>query len=290
MSLLSDIQTSALDPKTSVADLLRRCQILAVRLRHEPFKAWVSHELSGYPNSSELPSYRGPFQAELKANLVGIQGLWKDVSVPTSHIPASYRDEVLALRFYDGVGELASMLDDAKRQGGGYVGRRLPAELAAATPVWQGYNTIELSVVMSPTIISGILDQVRSKALEFALEIEAENPKAGEVVGPDPAVPIGRTNTIFQTAIWGGNVAVGPGAQVQVVQGDLGSLMRYLETAGVDAGGRRELDEAIKADGQKPGSRVKGWLGELPFKAAASGGRIAEAAISAAVLHYFGLK
>jgi hypothetical protein len=289
MSLLTDIQNAALDPKTSVSDLLRRCQILAVRLRHEPFKAWVGHELNGYPDSTELPSYRGPFQGELKANIVGVQGLWKNVSVPASNIPAEVRAEVHALRFFDGVAELASMVEEATRAGEGYVGRRLPAELAAITPVWQGYNTIELSVVMSPTILSGILDQVRSKALEFALEIEAENPKAGDVAGPEPALPVARTNTIFQTAIWGGNVAVGPGAQVQVVQGDLASLMRFLESGGVEASDRRELEDAIEADGHRPGSCVRTWLGNLPFKAAASAGRIVEGAISAAVLHYFGL-
>jgi len=47
MSLLTEIQAAATDPSHSTADLLRKCQILAFRLRHEPFKQWVGHELSG---------------------------------------------------------------------------------------------------------------------------------------------------------------------------------------------------------------------------------------------------
>ena len=48
-SLLQEIQTAATDPALSLSDMLRKCQILAFRLRHEPFKALASHELNGCP-------------------------------------------------------------------------------------------------------------------------------------------------------------------------------------------------------------------------------------------------
>jgi hypothetical protein len=41
----------------------------------QQFFSFARLELNGYPNSTELPGYRGPFQGELKANLVGVQGL-----------------------------------------------------------------------------------------------------------------------------------------------------------------------------------------------------------------------
>jgi hypothetical protein len=226
----------------------------------------------------------------VKANLIGFRGQANNVSVPLSNLPDFMRDTVQNINFLQGVGELAEMIKHSERTNNAGVGYRLPAEAAALTPVWQGFNTIDLWVETSVTIISGILEQVRNRALEFALEIENENPKAGDVAGTDPPVPLARTNTIFQTVIHGGNVAVGPGAQVQVVQGDLGSLMRYLESSGIEAADRRELEDAIRGDNHTLGHRVKGWLGTIVVKGAQSGGRIAEHLVTAAVMAYFGLK
>lgn len=59
MSLLQQIQGSATDRDQSVSDLLRKCQILAYRLQHEPLKTWLAYELTGvrpgrsYPTSAE---------------------------------------------------------------------------------------------------------------------------------------------------------------------------------------------------------------------------------------------
>jgi hypothetical protein len=47
MNLLADIQAAAVDPKHSLSHMLRQCQILAFRLRLEPFKTWVRQELNG---------------------------------------------------------------------------------------------------------------------------------------------------------------------------------------------------------------------------------------------------
>ena len=88
MDLLADIQAAAVDPNHSLSDLLRKCQILAFRLRHEPFKAWVAHELGGYPKDATLPPYRASLRGEIKAHLSGPFGsVGKNVPVPLSPDP-----------------------------------------------------------------------------------------------------------------------------------------------------------------------------------------------------------
>lgn len=54
-----------------LAVMLRKCKILAARLGHEPFKAWVEFELNGYPDGVELPPYRRDIVGQVKANLSG---------------------------------------------------------------------------------------------------------------------------------------------------------------------------------------------------------------------------
>jgi hypothetical protein len=135
---------------------------------------------------------------------------------------------------------------------------------------------------------------VRSKALEFTLEIEVENPEAGEATpGGAPPVPLARADIIFNTTIYGGNVAVGTNPTVQVVQGDLGSLMTYLEAQSVEQADRAALEAALAEDKGTLGERVKGWLGEMAAKTVSVSGAVAEKAaigvIAAAVLKYLGI-
>lgn len=294
MSLLTEIQAAATDPAHSTADLLRKCQILAFRLGHAPFKEWVSHELNGYPDEATLPAYRGPFSGDIKADTDGAFGSEvRNVQVPDYSIPAEVRDAAKEMSFYQGVGTLASLIDDAKRTGQLVVATQFAVDLAVLTQVVQNQQTTRMWKELPVAMVAGILDAVRSKALEFTLEIEAANPAAGEAApGGTPPVPVATTDVIFNTVILGGNVAVGPGATVRVVQGDLGSLMAFLEAQGVEQADRAALEAALEAD-QGLGERVKGWLGEMAAKTVSVGGAVAEKAaigvIAAAVLKYLGI-
>src|SRR5688572_10456845 len=57
MSLLEDIQTAAVDSSTPIADLLRRCTLLAARLQNLELETWAAAELDGYATLS-VPDYR----------------------------------------------------------------------------------------------------------------------------------------------------------------------------------------------------------------------------------------
>jgi hypothetical protein len=278
----------------TLSDLLRKCQILAYRLRHEPFKEWVAHELTGYPDEATLPTYRGPLDGQVRAHLVGTFGREaKSIAVPITNFPKEMRDWVTEFKFSQGVATLEALIADARRNDDPRVISPFPVEVAAAMPVWQGYQTISMWKELPVAGVAGILDQVRSRALEFVLEIEAENPEAGASATIEPPVPLARTDAIFYTVIFGGQNAVGPGATVNVIAGDLGSLMAYLEAQGVERADRAQLEAALKDDKGKLGPRVKAWLGEMAVKAASSGGRIAESAagglIVAGVLRYLGI-
>jgi hypothetical protein len=295
MSLLTDIQKAATDQSVSTADLLRKCQILAFRLRHEPFKQWVAHELNGYPDDATLPTYRGPFQADLKADTQGAFGAAvHNVGVPDYAIPKDVLKQAKEMAFYQSVGTLDSLIDEARRQKQPMVANEFPIGLAVLVGVIENQQTIRLWTQLPVTFVAGILDQIRSKALEFVLEIEAANPNAGsETVTSEPPVPLARADVIFNTVILGGQNAIGPGATINVTPGDIGSLLAFLEAQGVDASDRAELEAAAKGDDGKFGPRVKAWLGGLIDKgstvSAAVVEKVASGVITAAVLRYYNL-
>ena len=53
MTLLRQIQDSAVDGQCPISTLLRKCAVLAARLEHDELRRWVSSELNGYERADE---------------------------------------------------------------------------------------------------------------------------------------------------------------------------------------------------------------------------------------------
>ena len=87
MSLLGDIQTAAASDSASLSSILRKCQILAVRLKYEPFKEWVSRESNGYSAGVELPEYRVMNGVPSKADFMGVTHKLSNYPVPANIVP-----------------------------------------------------------------------------------------------------------------------------------------------------------------------------------------------------------
>ncbi len=58
MKLIDDIITSVTQTKEPISDILRRCLVLAYKLKNDTLKSWVEKELNGYDSLDDLPSYR----------------------------------------------------------------------------------------------------------------------------------------------------------------------------------------------------------------------------------------
>ena len=58
MSLLREIQDLSTTEGSDLETLLRKCRVLASRLKNDEFKDWVHCELDGYPKGAKLPEYR----------------------------------------------------------------------------------------------------------------------------------------------------------------------------------------------------------------------------------------
>jgi hypothetical protein len=305
MSLLREIQDAAVDGTTPLAVVLRKCMVLAARLGHEPFKKWVDEELNGYPPDADLPEYRridhlisiGSFAGPLGRQL-------KNVPLPLAPVPPHVRDRYEKAEFREGVAKLTDMA--TPQEGGGKLAARWPGDLVSlvADKYYQGYVLLEAHIEIPTSAVAGVLDSVRNKVLKFALEIEQQNPAAGDVAPGTRPVPEERVAQIFHTYIMGGaqNVAVGSPGAVQHAQqlqvGDLEGLKRFLADHGVQTTDLAELESAIAEDpkpkaGEPLGRRVASWMGTMISKAASGAWKIGISAateiLSAALKAYYGL-
>jgi hypothetical protein len=149
--------------------------------------------------------------------------------------------------------------------------------------------------------LAGALDQIKSRVLGFALDIEQEAPNAGDIPGTDHLLQEEKLTQIFHTNIPGPvqNVANGSqnftqSATSGIQSGDLPALLARLSDSGLPQTEVQSLREAIEADKDVGmGATVKKWMGDLASRAATGAVEIGLDKVSAVVLPaitgYFGI-
>lgn len=203
MSLLREIQNSAIDSSTDISTLLRKCKVLAARLGNEEFKNWVDFELNGYPDIESLPDYRvlkvnskghfsGPFQSELR-----------NADIPLMCIPEKFRDVMSHSYMTQPAIAIEALAKESN--GAGLAQEPWNPNFVAlhADKIYEGRNCLQAWKVISATSFVAAVDAVRNKILSFAIEIEAENPDAGEAPINTTPLPKDKVNHIFNTYITG---------------------------------------------------------------------------------------
>lgn len=302
MTLLAKIRDAAVDSKMEISVVLRQCAVLATRLKHDGFKKWVEEELNGYPTGIPLPPYRIVKGVTSIGHFMGAFGEQiTNVPLPLSNVPAEIRERISQVEFRQGVGELQAMVvghnDDLMS--------RWPPDLVArvAHRYFEGRTLMAAQMELPRSTVTGVLDAVRNRVLQFVLEIEDQTPDVGEVQ-PGTASPISseRVTQIFMTTIMGAaNIAVGGqnvSQSVQVVADDIDSLRKYLIELGVPTPDVAELETALKQDGPPNqegqfGPNISGWIGKMVKKAAEGAWKIAIPAaatiLASGIRWYFGL-
>ena len=102
MSLLREIQNDLAGSGTDVANVLRKCKILAARLGSVDFSSWVDWELNGYPDAQPTPEYR-KLPCSYWANFMNIAWRRERVPIPATVAPEEYRHRFEYYEFRDGV-------------------------------------------------------------------------------------------------------------------------------------------------------------------------------------------
>jgi hypothetical protein len=301
MSLLQDIQDAAIEADVAVSVVLRKCRVLATRLKNAQFAAWVEQELNGY--DSELPPYR-TFHIDSYGYFVGFGGqILKNAPIPLGCFP----DDVAKLLATYNAGASISTYESFIREGH-RDGIRAPwppnSVVLAADKIYQNMRCLEAWQFVPNAVFATLLDTVRNKALSFALEIEAQAPNAGERVGEKSAISAESVNRVFNTYILG-NVRNFSGSAEVVVQnstisvttGDFATLAAHLKSNGVTDADLEALHSAIKQDPKPTGSfgeRVNAWIGRMLGKAAQGTWKVslnvAAHLLTGALTQYYNLK
>ena len=303
MSLIKEIQEAAVDSRVDLPTLLRKCRLLAARMRNQDLKQWVDYELNGYPSRESLPFYRtlgaqsfGDFYDSLGNGM-------KNAPIPSYSVPSEIREFVTSQHFLVGVGEIVAMVQNFKNSPTVQLRWSSDVFLRLGQDIYTGYNCFGAWKMVSRSAIFGILETVRNRILEFSIEIESEILDDADL--PSLAeFPQERSQQIFQTVVMGdvGNLSYGSSgfsqtAEFPVAENNLSSLREFLEKHNVTGGDICELVTALKED-EKPdqqgklGKRTSEWIGKMVGKAISGAWGVSSSAaadlLKQAILTYLG--
>lgn len=276
MSLLREIQDGVIDPKVDIVYVLRKCKVLASRLRSSELGKWVDLELNGYTERNDLPDYRIG-DAQSKGHFTGPGGSsLRNADIPLSCIKEEYRDVVSKTYFMEPISAYVDILNGPDRSG---LQQPWPPDLVAhvAGDIYHFMNCMQAWKVIPRGAIVGLVDAVRNRVLNFVLELEAESPSAGEGTAGTAEISSRKVNQVFHTHIYGnvGNISEGSqdvrqSASMSITTNDVSALKSYLKSIGIPEDRITDLQQAIEIDPKKEviktkrlGPRVASWVGSL---------------------------
>ena len=271
--LIAAIQDGAVSSSMPVGELLRRCQVIAARLRVPDFAAWVQYELNGYPEAAELPEYR-IVHGLVQGHFIGPFGSGvKNSVLPANNLPEELRDWARVAYLRQPIAAIEQIASNSKQDN---VRFAWPGDLIALVQqdFYQGYALAQAWLSVSRSSFIGLVETVRNRILTLALEMEGVVEDGG---GASSAAISGAVSQVFNTVIYGSvsNLAQAGQHVAQtsgIPTGDLAALLAELGKLGVSEEDTKELASAIEEDGApqdgKLGKRVAAWMGRMISKAA----------------------
>lgn len=256
-SLLRQVQRDLLAGQP-LPDLLRKCLLLGSESGSSELRAWATLELRGYEDLEQLPPYR-KVPAQIRADATAGNTWITGQTIGWSMLPDFARENLSErVPLFHGVGHLQSLYESAASSdsnpqltlpGWEYIARAM--DRASGNPFQQ---THALYWVISPSVIAGVLDDVRTAMTELLAELGAVMPATQETPTADQAtqalhiaVSGGQPHFHVATSITaprasGGSTIDGTsGGQSGAAAGDV--VQRLGVTASADGGLRAWLDE-----------------------------------------------
>lgn len=302
MTLLEEIQTAAVDASSDLSTLLRKCKLLAARLRSQQLEDWVLWESNGYPDDIDVPLYRS-WPLQVKGHFFGAYGSGiENAPIPHACLPESARKHYADYKCRQSIATIESTL----KVGGNQTVRVGTGDLALVLGqnVYEHQNCVQAWAEFPAGQLVEVTNAVRNRILDFTLAVWKEAPDAGELgsVTP-PELGEQRMTQIFHTTVYGGSAnlvgsATSSSISFNIGVSDFAALEQALSANGLSQYSIQELKVALDQEPEvKPdkslGPKVSAWIAKMVGNAASGGWNIGIGAagnlLATLVGKYYGL-
>ncbi len=301
-SIVLELQILATDKANDISDLLRKALLVATKLGLSDFRQWIEFELNGYRNSADVPAYRkARAQLKLKTPYHGL--------VPIFFNDQRYADALCDVELRDPIENFQSLVSKPET-----AGRYLILPLTHEQEIFllesqSGHGQLPPVRTLSANQVSIVIDAVRTKILEWSLELEAQgilgnglvfSKEEKEIAVSSPSINIHN----FQGVL--GNVSdssVVQNLNMSVDKGDIDELIKRLAEQGIQEKDLMELKEIVTLEPRLTevgalSERTSNWIGSMVSKALngtwvvgkSIGVGAASKILSERIMSYYGLK
>lgn len=263
------------DPTVSIADALRRLLVVARRIGADELSGWIKRELNGYSEDDVVPDYRDGSGLPIAIRFDGYGGASETRRLYAYELPQNLAQALDGFSLGMPIAELHALGSnesghDARTELPG-VWLHLYREAAddGRAPSMPMYTANHASVVIPRTYISGLIDRVKTDALDLALDIEVVSPGAGDVGGPtvlsEPALADAVRSHLTYIFATNSTVSVASGAGAVAIQVEVGDLKGLIDASRslLSEEGIEEFRDALEADGGEPAAETRSFLGRV---------------------------
>lgn len=256
--LLDEIIDILSDENGSLNNALLKTKVLLHTIGKKDLVPWVDRELKGYPDDDSAPEYRN-VTAYVYGLVQSFNQVHKHYLVPLMHLDEDLRKRLTEFKLLLPIDQIQQAVAQHRAGSSKTLGKPIPPEICVLlSEGMEVAHVITANSELNMNQADGILQEVRSRLLEFMLElrdvvgIEVSNKElATKAVEFDADKAFGR---ILRNATF-----VGPGAnffigdqntQVNVAnkKGDINGLLTELEKIGIPGQQLNELKTAIADD------------------------------------------
>lgn len=277
MKLIDEIIEILSSEKGKLSDALIKSKVLLHKLGHKELVPWVNGELTGYSDRELVPEYR-VLPAQVLVNASNMAYRVTAHHIPMGHLEDKYRESLETAR----MGQSLAVLEKFTEKDDGKLQSHIPMEAygVLGKGLGNGYKIESAWSEVSPTSVLQILIEVRSRLLDFMLELNDEIPS--ELNESDTKERINAIDTadLFRNAIFGDNTTILVGnSNTQTVsnanlKNNFELLAEELRRHGVTSDDIESLEIAVQRDvsvvndeNKQFGPAVKEWLQAMLTKA-----------------------
>jgi len=257
--LLDDIITILSDENGSLNSALLKTKVLLHTLGKKDLATWVTNELKGYPEGTDVPEYR-IVNCSVHGHVTSIAWQMADTQLPIRHLSDEQQKSLTTQRCQLSIGSIEEAVRAHRTKGSGLM-RPLPLEYSIffKKALQPGVEVIRAWCDISMMDVENILAEVRSRLLDFCLELR-------DVVGTDisdkelaaKAASLD-TEKMFSTNIMGSGNTIIIGSQgIQTITNQKDDIEGLISAVGKLGFQQQELDQLRqsviddKAAGKQP--------------------------------------
>ncbi|MBQ5939862.1 hypothetical protein [Massilia sp. AB1] len=173
MKLLNDIVGLLMNEAGSLNEALLKTKVLLHQIGHRELVGWVTSELSGYPDDAELPPYR-KVHFQVYGTITNGYHIYPRRILSARHLRKQFGDVFEVAQIAQAIGVLEKNVSESTaesamtKQFGPQVDKLLSEPYAGGYYVEGSYSYIGIGQIQQ------ILIEVRSRLLDFILELQSE--------------------------------------------------------------------------------------------------------------------